>query len=154
MKNPMKIDLSHFEDPNVFEQLAEDDFVGLAGFRLALRKFLTFSEAAVRAAGVTTQQYQAMLAVRARRAQEISIKELAAELMLKPNGAVQLIDRLEAIGMVQRRNAENDRRSVLVSLTQLGDRVIEVLGAEHLSALVEQRPLLVESLRRLKAMAD
>ena len=73
--------------------------------------------------------------------------------MLKPNGAVQMVDRLEAIGMVQRRVAPEDRRSVLVTLTQLGDRVLGVLAAEHLDELVRQRPLLVESLRRLKSIA-
>jgi DNA-binding MarR family transcriptional regulator len=150
----MKIDLSHFEDSGAFEPLAEDDFVGLAGFRLALRRFLSFSEAAVKSAGVTSQQYQAMLAIRARQEQELSIKDLAQELMLKPNGAVQLVDRLEGIGMVQRRAAPDDRRSVLVTLTRLGDRVIAVLAAEHLSELVHQRPLLVESLRRLKSISE
>ena len=40
-------------DPSVYE--------GLAAFRLALRRFLAFSEAATGAAGVTAQQYQALL---------------------------------------------------------------------------------------------
>ena len=150
----MKVDLSHFEGADALEPLGEDDFAGLAGFRMALRRFLSFSEAAVTSAGVTTQQYQAMLAIRAHPQRELSIKELAEALMLKPHGAVQLIDRLEAAGMARRRPAPSDKRSVRVELTRVGNRVIKVLAAEHLSELVRQRPLLVESLRRLKAMAD
>ncbi|WP_245487454.1 hypothetical protein [Rhizobium leguminosarum] len=44
--------------------LADDVYEGLAGFRLAMRRFLSFSEAALAEAGVTSQQYQALLVVR------------------------------------------------------------------------------------------
>ena len=43
-------------DPNVYD--------GLAAFRLALRRFMAFSEAATAAAGVTAQQYQALLVIK------------------------------------------------------------------------------------------
>ena len=149
----MKLDLARLTDSNTLEPLDDDAYAGLAGFRFALRQFLSFSESAVKSAGVTAQQYQAMLAIRAAPGEELSIQGLAHQLMLKPNGAVQLVDRLEGIGMVQRRVAPEDRRSVLVTLTRLGDRVLGVLAAEHLDELVRQRPLLVESLRRLKSIA-
>ena len=146
--SPVKVDFSHFTaDP-----LHEDDFVGLAGFRFALRRFLNFSEAAVKSAGITSQQYQTMLAIRASADQELSMKALAKEMMLKPNGAVQLVDRLEALGMVQRRSVSDDRRRVLITLTRLGNQLVEVLAAEHSAELVRQRPLLVESLRRLTSI--
>jgi DNA-binding MarR family transcriptional regulator len=148
----MNIDLSHF-DTETADLMSEEGFVGLAGFRLAMRRFLSFSEAAVKSAGITSQQYQAMLAIRASEGQEVSMKALAQEMILKPNGAVQLVDRLEALRMVQRRSAKEDRRGVLISLTELGNRVIAVLAAEHSAELVRQRPLLVESLRRLKSIA-
>jgi len=147
----MNIDLSHFDDQSL-EATNDQDFVGLAGVRLALRRFLTFSEATVKSAGVTSQQYQTMLAIRASEDRELSMKGLAREMMLKPNGAVQLVDRLETLGMVQRRAGATDRRVVLVALTGLGEKVIAVLAAEHLAELIQQRPLLVESLRRLKSM--
>jgi len=149
----VKLDLAHLSATDALEPLDDEAFAGLAGFRFALRQFLGFSEAAVKSAGVTAQQYQAMLAIRATPEQELSIQGLAQQLMLKPNGAVQMVDRLESIGMVQRRVAPEDRRSVLVTLTRLGDRVIGVLAAEHLDELVRHRPLLVESLRRLKSIA-
>lgn len=148
----MKFDLSQLSlDPNS-PPIDEDGFVGLAGFRQALRRFLTFSEAAATSAGITTKQYQAMLAIRASRKRALAIGELAEELLLKPNGAVQLVDRLEGLGMASRHAGLRDRRVVLVSLTALGERVIAVLAAEHMVELVRQRPLLTGSLRRLKSM--
>jgi DNA-binding MarR family transcriptional regulator len=148
----MKFDLSQLNFDAQSPPIDEDGYVGLAGVRQALRRFLNFSEVAATSAGITTQQYQAMLAVRASRKRALAIKDLAEELLIKPNGAVQLVDRLEAIGMVRRDTGARDRRVVIVSLTDLGDRVIAVLAADHMAELLRYRPLLVESLRRLKSM--
>lgn len=150
----MKIDLAKFDGTEALDPLSDEDFEALAKFRFALRRFLEFSEGAANSAAVTTQQYQAMLAIRANPDREMSIKVLADEMMLRPNGAVQMVDRLEALGMVARNSSPDDRRSVLVTLTRLGNKVIKVLAAEHVSELIRQRPLLVESLRRLKAIAE
>ena len=149
----MKIDTPYLSLTDAFEPLRDEDFAGLAGVRLGLRRFLAFSEAAVKSAGITSQQYQAMLAIRASPQRALTIKQLAEELLLKPNGSVQLVDRLAAIAMVRRFVDDDDRRKVLVRLTKSGARLIEVLAAEHLAELVRQRPLLVDSLRRLKKMA-
>jgi DNA-binding MarR family transcriptional regulator len=124
-------------------------YQGLAGFRLALRKFLAFSEAALRSAGVTSQQYQAMLAIAASPGEVLTMKALAGELMLKPNGAVQLVDRLEALGMVVRSVSDADRRSVLLNLTSAGSSKLSRLARQHRAELLEHRDLLVESLERL-----
>jgi DNA-binding MarR family transcriptional regulator len=148
----MKFDLSQLSLDVDTPPIDEDGYVGLAGVRRALRRFLSFSEVAATSAGITTQQYQAMLAIRASRKRALAMRDLAEELLIKPNGAVQLVDRLEAIGMVRRDVGTRDRRVVLVSLTGLGERVIAVLAAEHVAELLHHRPLLVESLRRLKSM--
>jgi DNA-binding MarR family transcriptional regulator len=148
----MKFDLSQLNLSNPSPPIDEDGYAGLAGVRRALRQFLSFSEVAATSAGITTQQYQAMLAIRASRERALAMKDLADELLIKPHGAVQLVDRLEVIGMVRRDSNDRDRRVVVVSLTELGQRVIAVLAAEHMAELVAHRPLLVESLRRLKSM--
>ena len=148
----MKFDLSQLNLDAQSSPIDEDGFVGLAGVRRALRRFLSFSEAAATSAGITTQQYQAMLAIRASRERALAIKDLAEELLIKPNGAVQLVNRLEAIGMVRRDMDARDRRVVFVSLTDPGNRVIAILAADHMAELLRYRPLLVESLRRLKSM--
>jgi DNA-binding MarR family transcriptional regulator len=129
-------------DPNIYESLA--------AFRLALRRFLSFSEAATGAAGVTAQQYQALLVIKTQSAGHVRIREVAEQLLLQHNGAVQMIDRLVAGGLVERSHSPTDGRSVLVSLTSKGTAVLEQLAAVHVKELLVQEPLLAESLRQLR----
>src|ERR1700731_4029451 len=83
--------------------LSDAGFKALGGFRLALRKFLAFSEAGSRALGLTAQQHQALLAVRAREGPHaMSIGELAESLLIKNHSAVGLVDRLVKRGLLLR----------------------------------------------------
>jgi DNA-binding MarR family transcriptional regulator len=140
------------------EKLSSEDYLSLARFRSAIRRFLAFSEAETRSAGITTQQYQAMLAIKTHPRGTMMIKELAEELLLLPNSAVQLIDRLEAAGLAQRRESGSDRRSVLVSLTRKGSLLLARLAVDHHAELIANKPLLMESLAHLgdieRAKAD
>lgn len=127
-------------------------YEGLAGFRYAMRRFLAFSEVIAGAAGITSQQYQAMLVIKTHPGGAVSIKELAEQMLLLPNGAVQMVDRLAAAGFVERTPSPVDRRSVLVGLTKEGSRLLEQLAADHSRELLNREPLLAESLRRLRRM--
>jgi DNA-binding MarR family transcriptional regulator len=127
-------------------------YEGLAAFRLALRRFLAFSETATRAVGITSQQYQALLVIQTSPGREIMIGEFAAQMLLRPNGAVQMIDRLVDAGLVKRRHSPIDRRSALVSTTAKGASVLKRLASQHVRELLDQEPLLAESLKRLRQM--
>lgn len=142
------------ETADGIEPLAPGIFEGLAGVRLAMRRFLSFSEAAVSEAGVTSQQYQALLVIKVAPQGQIMLRELAREMLIQHNGAVQLVDRLEAAGLCRRIPSVSDKRSVLVGLTEHGERVVEVLARRHLGAMLENEPLLVESLARLRRLAE
>ena len=131
-------------DPSIYD--------GLAEFRFALRQFLAFSETATGAAGVTPQQYQALLAIQTSPQREIMIGEFADKMLLKPNGAVQMVNRLANSGLVKRRSSPTDRRSVLVSMTAKGVILLERLASQHVEELLKQEPLLAESLKRLRQM--
>ena len=74
--------------------LEPDLFLPLANFRHAMRRFLAASETISRDAGVTQQQYQAMLAIAAWPGGAMSVKDLSEELLLTHHAAVQLVDRL------------------------------------------------------------
>jgi hypothetical protein len=63
--------------------VSQKQFEALAGFRSALRRFLAFSEEATVAAGVTSQQYQAMVAIRAQPRGTVRLGALADELLLR-----------------------------------------------------------------------
>ena len=104
-------------------------YEGLAGFRYALRRFLAFSEAVTSAAGVTSQQYQALLVIKIGPGGATMIKDLADQMLLQHHGAVQLIDRLVRAGLVERRHSPTDGRSVLVAMTAKGESLLEQLAS-------------------------
>ena len=133
--------------------LGPAQYENLAAFRRALRQFLAFSEAVTRDAGVTAQQYQALLAIKARPGEATCVKDLADELLLQHNAAVQLVNRLADAGLAERTPSAKDRRIVLLSLTDKGQRVLATLAKNHLAELLSDEPLLVETLTRLRRLA-
>jgi|KBSMisStandDraft_5_1062788.scaffolds.fasta_scaffold172655_2 DNA-binding MarR family transcriptional regulator len=124
----------------------------LAGFRSALRRFLVFSEEATRKEGVTAQQYQAILAIKAQPHGSVSIGELAEELLLKSNAAVQLVDRLAKLGLVKRQRSKASERVVLVQLTDAGESVLLRLAALHLEQLSRRKKQWADIVRQLKGI--
>ena len=128
-------------------------YQGLAGFRMALRQFLAVSEVISRAAGVTAQQYQALLAIGCG-PEAMTMKDLAEQLLLQPHAAVQMVDRLAKAGLVERSPSTTDGRSVLLTLTAAGERLLELLAEQHLREMLKQEPHLSKSLRRIRQSAD
>src|SRR6185295_4025085 len=113
-------------------KLATGDYGRLAAFRFALRKFLRFSEDAAAEVGLTGQHYQAMLVVRAcPEARRLSIADLARQLLIKHNSAVELVDRLAELDLLSRRTARDDRRKVELSLTLRGRNLLAKLAVVH-----------------------
>jgi DNA-binding MarR family transcriptional regulator len=95
-----------------------------------------------------------LLAIKVHPDGAIMMKDLADQMLLLPNGAVQLVDRLESAGLVERRPSAADRRSVLVLLTSTGEHLLERLAADHSRELLHNEPLLAESLRRLRQIGS
>jgi DNA-binding MarR family transcriptional regulator len=124
-------------------------YLGLANFRYAVRRFLAASERISAESGITTQQYQAMLAIGAA-AEPLAMKDLAEELLLQPHAAVQMVDRLQKLDLAGRRASPLDGRVVLVSLTDKGESLLAVLADRHLEEILKQESKLSEALRRLK----
>ncbi|HYX65973.1 MAG TPA: MarR family transcriptional regulator [Burkholderiales bacterium] len=124
-------------------KLTTQDYARLAAFRHALRRFLRFSEEAAAAVGLTTQHYQAMLVLRAcPEERRLTIAELAAELLIKHNSAVELVDRLVQEGLVARQASLADRRKVELSLTPRGREVLAKLAGVHSRELKRVGPIL------------
>jgi DNA-binding MarR family transcriptional regulator len=98
-------------------ELTDEEYAALANFRHVLRQFLAFSEQRAADAGVTPQQHQALLAIRAAEPAAASVGYLAERLILKPHSATGLIDRLQALGLIVRQPSPSDRRQALVALT-------------------------------------
>jgi len=130
--------------------LDQEKIRALADFRAALRRFLAFSEEAAVGAGVTSLQYQALLAIKAAGKDAIALGDLARELLLRSNAAVQMVDRLEAIGLVARVPSTTDRRSVNVALTEKGEALVTKLVMLHLEQLAKRKKQFADLLRQLK----
>ncbi len=78
-----------------------------------------------------------------------SIGEIASRLQIVHHSAVELVDRLEEEGLVQRRRNPDDRRQVFLSLTQKGERVLRELSVHHRRELAASGPELSSALRKL-----
>ncbi len=135
---------------NESEEIPITDYQALAEFRYQIRRFLRFSEQMARAAGIEPQQHQLLLAVKGlpegRRA---IIGELAERLQLQHHSVVELVDRLEERGFVQRNRDEGDQRRVLVRLTPAGEEVLRNLSLYHRTELGLIGPTLVQALKAL-----
>ena len=134
--------------------VSQKQIEALAAFRSALRRFLAFSEEATGAAGVTAQQYQALVAIKARPRGTMRLGALADEMILKKHGAVQLVDRMEAARLVERRTAKTDARVVNIVLTEKGERLVQSLAALHLEQLSRRKKQLADILRQMKRVSS
>lgn len=109
----------------------------LANFRYEMRRYLRYSEQITRKHGVTPLQYQLLLHIKGYPGRDwASVTELAERLQASHHGVVALITRCEALGLVARRTDENDRRRVIVQLTDKGEKRLERLAELHRKELL------------------
>ena|SRR5579885_323046 len=132
------------------QTLAPDDYRLLAEFRHQIRRYLRFSDAAVRAAGLEPRQYQLLLALKGLPADvRPRIGELAEQLQIQHHSAVELVDRLASGGLVKRQRGTKDRREVHVLLTPSGEKMLRELVLHHRGELYSKGPALIQTLRRV-----
>jgi DNA-binding MarR family transcriptional regulator len=130
--------------------LPNADYLRLATFRSALRRFLHFSEMEAARFGLSGQQYQALLAVRAlREGERVTINDLARHLVIKHNSAVGLVDRLAGQDLLRRKAIAEDRRKVELCLTTKGRRVLARLAGVHRAELRRTAPVMGKVLSEL-----
>lgn len=112
--------------------LSDTDYRALAEFRRALRQFLSFSEDAARAAGLSPAQHQLMLAIRgAPGGGTPSLGDVAEWLQLRLHSAGELVGRAEVNGLVVRSTDPADHRRVLLSLSEAGEEKLAELSRIH-----------------------
>jgi DNA-binding MarR family transcriptional regulator len=117
-------------------EIGKEEYEALFGFRYALRRFLRFSEQGARAAGLTPQQHQLLLAVKGQPGRTwASISDLAEALQIRHHAAVGMVDRCERAQLVRRAPHPGDRRQVRVTLTEKGETLLTRLSARNLREL-------------------
>jgi MarR family transcriptional regulator for hemolysin len=91
------------------------------------RLLRTYADKRVRALNMTRAQWAVL--VRLQRFEGVNQSELAEMLDLQPITLARLIDKLCAIGLVERRDDAKDRRANRLFLTEKATPVLERLGA-------------------------
>src|SRR2546422_2035685 len=125
------------------------DYHALAELRHQIRRFLHFSEAAARAAGLEPRQHQLMLALKGLpKGVRPRIGELAECLQIQHHSTVELVNRLAAGGYVRRHRAGRGRREGLLALTPQGEKGLQELLLHPKAELRMQGPALVAAPKR------
>ncbi len=118
------------------ESVTNADYHRLLEFRTGLRKFLRWSADRARDAGLTPAQHQLLLAVKGHDGTTgPTISDIADYLQLRHHSTVELIDRAERGGLVQRVPDPDDARLVRLHLTDEGNTGLDELSSQHLREL-------------------
>lgn len=126
------------------------DYATLADLRYQLRRFLGRREEAARSVGVEPQQYALLLQLKGLEGRcAATIGALAERLQIRHHSAVELVDRLVARRLVDRRRNGHDGRAVEVALRPAGQAVLRRLALYSTAELQRDGPALLNVLRRL-----
>jgi DNA-binding MarR family transcriptional regulator len=126
------------------------DYHAIAEFRFEIRRFLHSSECIARAAGLEPQQHQALLVIKGLPEHRVAtVGVLAERLMVQHHSAVELVNRLEAKGLLRRARGADDRRNVLLTLTRRGEKLLKQLALTHRAELKTARSKLLQALTRV-----
>lgn len=135
--------------------LSPEEFKRVLEFRVTLRRFERWSEDQAQAAGVTHLEHQLLVAIKGHRGDRPpAVRDLARYLLQRPPSTVELVDRAQAAGLVERVPDADDRRVVRVRLTPAGDRILSRLTRAHLDSLHELADVLDELVARHDAARD
>ncbi|MHB8470439.1 MAG: MarR family winged helix-turn-helix transcriptional regulator [Gaiellaceae bacterium] len=113
------------------------DFVAVADFRAALRRFLRRTERIAREAGLTPQRYLLLLMIKGADdgSQQSTVTALAERLQLAQSTVTELVRRAEEAGLIERTPSRSDARVAHLRLTAEGDRRL----ASSLTLLATER---------------
>lgn len=122
--------------PDTQAKLTNRDYERLLEFRTAIRKFLKYSKEQAENVGLTPTQHQLLLAVRGWQGpQAATIGDVAECLLIRHHSAVELVDRAEAAGLVERMPDGRDQRVVRLQLTPAGAAKLERISIANLQEL-------------------
>lgn len=141
------------QDIAIQTDLGDAEYKAIGDFRRALREFLEFSDDAARQAGLTSQQHQALLAIRSYSGCEaMCIGALAACLMIRNHSAVGLVARLVERGLILREESREDRRRVLLKLQPQGAALLQKISMMNIGEYRRTADHLSQVLRRVRAL--
>jgi DNA-binding MarR family transcriptional regulator len=135
--------------------LDQRQYERLLRFRTGLRRFLRWSAEQAAEAGLTPAQHQLLLAIRGHPAAAgPTVGDVARSLLLRHHSTVELVDRAQAAGLVERHPDAHDSRVVRLGLTPLGTKRLETLTTLHLEELARLGPQLQDLWQGLEIAID
>ncbi len=131
--------------------LPTEGYEALAELRYLGRKFLRFSKDYLRAnAGLSPEQYEALLAVKVFPGRSLTISQLSERLQVRHHSAINIVDRLVERKLIRRQQGQHDRRERHLELTPNGEKLTNELAAVHFNELRSRSEEMIEALRRLQ----
>ena len=126
------------------------DMVALDRLRKGLADLDRFVDEAARAHSCTAAMYHLLMAVRTgRRGRGLDIGMLTADLGVRHPSAAEMVRKAEAAAFVVSSVDPEDRRRVLVDLTDTGTKVLDDLAAAHRDEVRRRRAGFVAALQAL-----
>jgi DNA-binding MarR family transcriptional regulator len=130
--------------------ISPSEYQSLSEFRHQLAGFLRRRRQAAEAVGLEAQQYELLLAIKGLpQGKQPTIKQIAEQLQIQHHSAVELASRLAKRGLLRRDRSSADRRSVLLSITKPGEKLVEEIVQFSFVQLQEEAPALLRSLGRI-----
>jgi DNA-binding MarR family transcriptional regulator len=133
-------------------RLRDSDYARLLAVRTSLRRFEHWSATQAAEHGLTASQHQLLLAVRGHRGPlDPTVGDVAGYLMIRHNTAVELVDRTQELGLLERRRDATDHRVVRLALTAAGRERLAELSAAHLEELARVARMIERLVGELQA---
>jgi DNA-binding MarR family transcriptional regulator len=131
-------------------RVTDADYTRLLRLRTQLRKFEHWSAEQAAAMGLTASQHQLLLAIRGDGGQDgPTIGDVADYLLVRHNTAVELVNRTQELGLIDRQRDSADHRVVRLTLTDEGRKRLNALSADHFEELARLAVVVDELLATL-----
>jgi DNA-binding MarR family transcriptional regulator len=121
--------------PRAVSPASEIELERAAAFRSALRRFLARTDEVASAAGLTSQRYDLLLAIKTGPGETTTMTELSSRLSLRQTAVTELVKRAEEAGLIERSTSSADGRVSVLRLTAEGElrlmRAFVGLGEER-----------------------
>lgn len=109
--------------------MSRDELQRAAAFRSALRQFLARTNEVAANAGLTSQRYDLLLAIKTGNGETSTVSELVKRLSLPQPAVTELVKRAEDAGLIERSVGEDRRVSVLRLSVTADERLMQAFVA-------------------------
>jgi DNA-binding MarR family transcriptional regulator len=109
--------------------VSRDELQRAAAFRTALRQFLARTNEVSADAGLTSQRYDLLLAIKTGNGETSTVSELVKRLSLPQPAVTELVKRAEEAGLIERSVGEDRRVSVLRLTRTAEERLMQAFVA-------------------------